>query len=438
MPQPRTHSLRIYLYRGLGCIGLGFVLATAVLRGFVEGRIQDQADAQVRSLRRYRDQQALLLVLMNEDVGLRSYLGTGNFSFLVAFYQSGKDESSAIRTILENLQDSDRKEAHERIDQLVFRLREWHRRVAGPLIKAREQGPLADPKTDLEREKEWFDSVTEAIAFLGRDLDAQDEKRLRDLDRALRLARWIELVTYGGLLLSVFALSRLILRKVAEPLSDLAERARTRAGFPEPWTRRTIKEVDILGSALYELDLRSREREKILEERSLRDSLTGTYNRAFLDAFLPKIADQAKRKGFPFSLLMLDIDHFKRFNDEFGHEAGDHVLRAFAQCLQDHVRKGDVVARYGGEEFAVFLPHAGPDLAVVLAERLRQAIQDLPLPAPPFPPGRRITASIGVASHPDHSGALDTLVSLADQALYQAKDRGRNCVFSAGDLPEPG
>jgi diguanylate cyclase (GGDEF)-like protein len=595
MQQP-THSLRTHLYLGLGSIGLGFVLATAGLRGIVERRLQSQVDAQVRSLKRHRDQQALLLVLMDEDVGLRSYVGTGNVSFLESYEKGSRVENVAIFNVLGDLETNDRAATQAQIDQLLTRLDDWHVKLAGPLIGSRIDGKLPDPREALVFEKDWFDRVTEALAFLGRDLDAQEEKRLHDLDRALSLARWIELVTYAGLLLSGFGLARWILGKVSGPLSDLVERASSRQGVPEPWTRRTIKEVDILGNTLYELEVQNREREQVLrtaydeaqatkayaemvqrltreedllpaldqalrrhlqparqrvllhpaqgpglnpilppmspeeaashpilgqanlcrairqgapvclgasdplacicalgvprqgsylcipavasgrtlglvnlqaddpdhwtpsrrriaetlittttaalqatrslhqaQERSLRDGLTGVYNRAFLEEFLPKIADQAKRKGFPFSLLMLDIDWFKRFNDEFGHEAGDHVLRAFAQCLQQHVRTGDVVARYGGEEFAVFLPHAGPDLAVALAERLRQEVQELTLPNPPFPPGIRITVSIGVASHSEDSPTLEALISLADQALYVAKEGGRNQVRSAGE-----
>jgi len=131
---------------------------------------------------------------------------------------------------------------------------------------------------------------------------------------------------------------------------------------------------------------------------------------------------------------MLDIDHFKHFNDRFGHEAGDRVLKLFSRCLHDQVRAGDVVARYGGEEFVVLLPFTTYDVAISLAERLRQRVEALALPEPEFPKGCRVTASIGVATFPEQGLDGDELLASADKALYGAKGGGRNRVVGARDI----
>ncbi|HYE15260.1 MAG TPA: GGDEF domain-containing protein, partial [Pyrinomonadaceae bacterium] len=130
------------------------------------------------------------------------------------------------------------------------------------------------------------------------------------------------------------------------------------------------------------------------------------------------------------SLIMLDIDHFKGVNDTYGHDAGDVALRLIAGALREEVRGVDTAARYGGEEFAVILPQAGPEGALVVAERLRARIESTQIPGV-----GHVTASLGVATFPIHASSRDLLVTTADRALYQAKHTGRNRVSSPRDLP---
>ena len=133
----------------------------------------------------------------------------------------------------------------------------------------------------------------------------------------------------------------------------------------------------------------------------------------------------------PVSLILLDIDHFKRVNDEHGHDAGDSALRLLAGALREEVRGVDTAARYGGEEFAIILPQAGEEGALVVAERLRSRIERTEVPGVGC-----ITASIGVATFPLHASSRELLVTTADRALYQAKRTGRNRVCSPADLPQ--
>ncbi|HWG93207.1 MAG TPA: GGDEF domain-containing protein, partial [Mycobacteriales bacterium] len=139
---------------------------------------------------------------------------------------------------------------------------------------------------------------------------------------------------------------------------------------------------------------------------------------------------RATRSAEHVSLVMVDIDHFKVLNDTHGHQAGDEVLRNVAAALSCECRDFDTPARYGGEEFAVVLPGCGPEEAVLIAERLRQAVAAAPSVVP-------ITASAGVATYPSHAGDADTLVRAADEALYQSKNSGRDrTTQSAGVPPE--
>jgi len=189
------------------------------------------------------------------------------------------------------------------------------------------------------------------------------------------------------------------------------------------------------------------------EQESITDPLTGMYNRRYLDRRLTEELQRARRYEVPFSIFLLDIDHFKKVNDTYGHQLGDMVLRKLKTVIVDSVRELDVVVRYGGEEILVILPSTKVAAASELAERLRQNIevtmmngpaldkeqpQGMGIPVPLAPgmdkerPAIFITVSIGVAGYrfsdePDTAGKI---IHRADQALYQAKEEGRNRVIS--------
>jgi diguanylate cyclase (GGDEF)-like protein len=156
---------------------------------------------------------------------------------------------------------------------------------------------------------------------------------------------------------------------------------------------------------------------------ALTDSLTGCVNRRSFEMQLERDLRLATRMRQPVSLVMLDIDHFKRVNDTYGHDAGDAALRFLADVLRDELRGVDTAARYGGEEFAVILPQANLEGALIVAERLRARIESTEIPEI-----GHITASIGVATFPLHANSRAQLVSTADHALYEAKRDGRNRV----------
>jgi diguanylate cyclase (GGDEF)-like protein len=170
--------------------------------------------------------------------------------------------------------------------------------------------------------------------------------------------------------------------------------------------------------------------EQVTEEAD-HDGLTGLNNRQHFDRRLQEEWQRHQRLGQPFSLLMLDLDHFKDLNDAHGHLAGDRALAAVGRLLQASLRQSDFPARYGGEEFVVILPHTDGPQARHLAERLRQALAVEPV-AHRDGSALRLTASFGVAaSVPGHTGTPEELLHLADQALYQAKNNGRNQVACA-------
>jgi len=592
-----THSLRAFLYTGLVGISVIFAGTGYGLRLYVESRLSEQAEAQVRALSRHRAQQSLLLSLLDSEVGLRGFLATGDPKLLEVYYQGARTEADAIRNTLDNLDQADEKEAQPLLQKIQVMVQAWHEQVADPLVRERNRGSLANLRGALEKEKRNFEAIREASESLLRFLDDRDNKRLTAVEESLAAARWISIAAMGAVFLMGLLVSRWILRKVADPLVELSDAARAGRSFPEPETIRSVREVEVLSRALVELDERVRAREQALlqdheeteairtftelvqridqeadllaateqalrrflgadpvqiflrptlgdglearipelepeeasrhrilgdamacramhtgqpvqldtkaataclcplgvpgkgsylciplvasgrvmglvnlqafrpghfglnarrvaeacvsvaaaalqalralhlaKEEALRDGLTGAFNRRFLTEVITKEIDHARRGALPLSALMFDIDHFKKFNDQFGHEGGDRVLRAFARCLQEQVRLGDVVARYGGEEFSVLLPNTTYEVALNLAERLRNSVEALPLLGPEFPLGCKITTSIGVATFPEHGVDGDELLASADKALYGAKGQGRNRAVGARDI----
>jgi diguanylate cyclase (GGDEF)-like protein len=176
------------------------------------------------------------------------------------------------------------------------------------------------------------------------------------------------------------------------------------------------------------LGLRRAEEMDQLREQAFIDPLTECYNRRGFDEHLHVELRRARRYERPLALMLVDLDGFKRVNDELGHQAGDHVLRRFATLLTTAFRTTDIVSRYGGDEFAVIFPETSRTEALLLAERTRAQASAL-FPDREIP--RMVTASFGVAAFPADAAAADDLLAGADLALYEAKSGGRDRVVSA-------
>ena len=184
-----------------------------------------------------------------------------------------------------------------------------------------------------------------------------------------------------------------------------------------------------VGLAIANLNLR-----ETLQHQSIRDSLTGLFNRRYLEEALEKEIARAQRHQSSVAVVMLDVDHFKSFNDTYGHDAGDVVLKAIAQALKDNIRAADTACRYGGEEMTLIFSENSLREAIPLAEHLRHIISQLNITY-----GNQrlsgLTASFGVAVFPEHGTIGAALLQAADGALYRAKAAGRNQVIAAGNNP---
>lgn len=181
------------------------------------------------------------------------------------------------------------------------------------------------------------------------------------------------------------------------------------------------------------------ERTRVMEEAcrfeqlSLTDPLTGLFNRRFLNNRIEEELNRSLHQGLEFTLIFIDLDHFKKYNDRFGHLAGDYALKRAAEIIKSAVRCMDVVARFGGEEFCVLLPGISKQTAMIVAERIREGIEGEILRR-----GEelgRLTASLGIATFPENGSTVTTLLHAADIAAYQAKECGRNRSVAASPAP---
>lgn len=193
---------------------------------------------------------------------------------------------------------------------------------------------------------------------------------------------------------------------------------------------RSLLRIKDLNDQLQEKVEELEEAKEQLRQQAITDGLTDLYNyRHFKEQLLMELS-RAKRHSLNISLIMLDIDHFKHYNDTNGHPAGDVVLRELAQLLKNNIRSIDIAVRYGGEEFALILLETGKSAAKIVAEKIRKLVEEHRFEFEETQPEGRITISTGVATFPDDAQDFDSLVKIADNRLYLAKQAGRNVIFA--------
>ncbi|MBN1153927.1 diguanylate cyclase [candidate division KSB1 bacterium] len=180
-----------------------------------------------------------------------------------------------------------------------------------------------------------------------------------------------------------------------------------------------------------ELELKIKELEatqRKLYQLAITDGLTDLYNYRYFNEQLYRELTRAKRHNLSVSVIMLDIDFFKNFNDTHGHPAGDKVLKTIAKLLYTNIRKIDIAARYGGEEFAIVLVETNKESASIVANKIKKIVEDYPFLHQETQPNGKLTISAGVATFPDDTDDPDALIKIADNRLYKAKEQGRNRV----------
>jgi len=267
-------------------------------------------------------------------------------------------------------------------------------------------------------------TITKDVIFVNADRTLK--KNLAGITIAMML---LMLVAWYG--------SNVVVLQKIQIMLDVARRVHNgdltaRTGFPP-----NKEELSRLGNALDDMAQALEQREvelqaalKLVQEQAIHDPLTGLYNRRQMEELLSREFLRVQRSGSTFSVVMVDIDHFKRINDTHGHETGDEVLVRIATLLVNAVRRSDIVCRYGGEEFLILLLGSSAENAVRRATEVQRSVRNLVLS---LRGGATlsITASFGVAACPEHGTDRDALLRAADRALYRAKNSGRDQVVVA-------
>jgi diguanylate cyclase (GGDEF)-like protein/PAS domain S-box-containing protein len=302
----------------------------------------------------------------------------------------------------------------------------------GEFLKANPKGmEMLDYPWDELRKKAFIDVV--ALEDLSRIRERFEEigqgKQVRFTTHIVtRRKEWIPVEFTGTMKGETFFIT----------LQDLRERIQVEEGW-ERTKKELVERMQERDQYARELEMfrdlyeeKLKEIEKLREEAillSYTDDLTGIYNHRFFIQQLTMELERQKRYPSPLSLLMIDIDYFKHYNDTNGHLAGDEVLKAVSMLIQQGVRHTDIVARYGGEEFSAILMNSGKDYATEIAERVRRNVAEARLHNETAQPNGDLTVSIGVATFsPPAISTLTDLIREADKALYRAKGAGRNRV----------
>ena len=192
-----------------------------------------------------------------------------------------------------------------------------------------------------------------------------------------------------------------------------------------------LHENRMLLEELEQSNLRMEQSNEALRELAIRDGLTGLFNHRHFKDVLQRELTRAERYDRPLCMLMLDVDHFKNYNDTHGHPAGDEVLKTLADIISTRLRDVDTSARYGGEEFAILLPETARKAGTLVAEDIRAGMESYPFKGRESQPLGKVTVSFGVAEFPADGEDAASLIERADEALYRAKDEGRNRVVCA-------
>lgn len=282
----------------------------------------------------------------------------------------------------------------------------------------------------LERAHPALDKVYDVISEFHQLSIVDLQERLRYGHAVANVGYFVMLVAILAGLVLLVVMGIVVGRSVLEPIAELQGAARKLGQKDFSHRIRLRNTRDELGQLAQAFNVASASLQRLyaeLEKRSMHDGLTGVFNRRAFDERLAEECRSADRHGQPLSLLMVDIDFFKRVNDTHGHPAGDRVLQAVAQVLGEACRPGDVVARYGGEEFSVILPDTDADGAIEVAERLRETVAGTQVECSSGS-AVSITVSIGCAYRPSGTLTPENAVKVADVALYQAKETGRNRV----------
>ncbi len=428
MASIKTCGLRaqVLIYFTVQCLTLALVsvIAFAALE-FTVNTLNEASEEITEELQPVHQLQFKLAAV---DQAILGYLINGDPRSRDAFIRLGAD----IEHTLEALAAPTSPLAHVEEREVISQVSTAWQTVRSTITPTLERtAPQFDPSA-LREAKQMLALTNQAIRDLEGIYDVAFDEIRSEQQRALTAKRnslVLASAVLGMALLAMLAAGLSVSHHVLRPISRLVT-ATGYLGQGDLLVRVPVDRTDEIGQLAASFNTMAdklEEHQAALETMATHDGLTGLYNHAEFMRRLEAEVQRATRYRRPLSLLLFDVDHFKRVNDVHGHVAGDQVLRAIAATLQQQIRPSDVAARYGGEEFGVILPETDGPAAIPIAERIREAIARQAIMTAAGE-AVRVTISVGAADYQFNDGPLSTFVEAADRALYAAKKCGRNRV----------
>ncbi len=381
----------------------------------------------------------LYVSLLHQENGQRGYNLTKEDTFLESFEKGTEEYNKATDFLLKKLE-TQPPHIKKSIQDVIVKGRNWHRDYGTPLISMTKNGE--QPTVDFfKQSKSAFDDFHQSF-YEAETLTATLRDTYRNIykDKISDARNTLFFISIILIILNVFIIQRQT-KSIIQPvlLLNNSVKAYTKKDFTVGIPH--YKKKDELAELIQNIDtMRIELNEKFLSMESLvdLDGHTGIYNRRYFDQALELEWTNVKYYSKVISLILFDIDFFKNYNDTFGHLEGDQCLKSISRQLCELFgNTSDIVARFGGEEFAIILPDQSEEVALKKAETLRKAILDLKILHPTSEVNKFVTISVGVVTMtPSKGNRRPThLISLADQALYQSKAKGRNQVTQYSDIP---
>ncbi len=422
-------SLRTRFALGLGAVLLPFLVVVVVGQFYLLLRLMGPLEGIVRELTEEMEPVIRMqMLLLEATMPINGYLIHGDPDERRRFAQLRQRVERTFEEI-----SSERFTLTEERALIGSARAEWAQaqRLGGQLLHLSDPVGNAAAARDIRRFDAHIERAMSALDEAHGQFHQVIERNLAQIRASHTRALWSVFAAFAVTAAASLVTGVALARSVTNPVDTLRQGA-ARLAEGKLSHRVVIHRNDELGelaAAFNAMAGRLEADQAALKQLATHDGLTGLYNHHTFYVLLGDELARTQRFKRPVSLLLLDIDHFKRVNDTHGHLAGDAILKGLSELLGHQARAMDRVCRYGGEEITVILPETDPDAAASFAERLRAAVAAQPFDVDAGGAPLRITVSIGVASFPAHADSAQALVAAADAALYTAKRRGRNLVI---------
>lgn len=372
----------------------------------------------------------LFKAVIDQETGQRGYNLTKDVTFLEP-YNNGINEFSSSS---EELVQATKKfpDLSTKANELIEKGQYWQERYGESLVELTHNGEQPTTQMILDGKMVLDDFRQKVVSYSEKIEEQRSIVRNKMQTRINFTLAGLFIISIGIIFLNLFINFR-ILKSVIQPIIELSCCVESYKKYDFSKEIPTYRKKDELFELIQNVDIMRNELShsiSSLESKVNYDELTGLYNRRYFNEFIIKEWENAKVNSENFSLIIFDIDHYKKFNDTYGHLAGDDCLKSISHCLQDlNLPPRNFVARYGGEEFCVLLLQRTEQEAVAIAEEIRKAVLGLKIPHRTSPTNENVTVSLGVSTIiPTGELQPNDIISMADTALYQSKHNGRNQV----------